>query len=165
MKVDNFQDGDLGLNFTAINRWPEVRDLPTTDGENRIVASWVDVNSAMSQFVLGARIVNLESPGDPVAGSASANNFFPDTFDPFSGGQVGPGAAGWLAPWPGPTPNIAPQAVSQSGAQIDTQVSQLVQAMAAYTANDSGFESAISALQAAPNEAGVRDTIAAALHA
>ncbi|GLH77086.1 hypothetical protein SSBR45G_19940 [Bradyrhizobium sp. SSBR45G] len=57
------------------------------------------------------------------------------------------------------------QEITAGGLKIDNQVSQLVQAMATFSASTPGFDATSPALQVAPNDAGVQNAIAAAWHA
>lgn len=56
------------------------------------------------------------------------------------------------------------QEISAGGLKIDTQVSQLVQAMATYSGNNSGFDPAAGSATA-PNDTNLQTTLAAAWHA
>jgi hypothetical protein len=47
---------------------------------------------------------------------------------------------------------------------IDSQVSQLVQAMATYSANNSGFDPTASSVHAIPNDSGVQAAMAPPWH-
>ncbi len=69
-------------------------------------------------------------------------------------------AAGWFA-------NSANQLqeITAGGLKIDSQVSQLVQAMATYSANNPGFDPTTSGLSSIPNDANLQNSIAAAWHA
>jgi Haemolysin-type calcium binding protein related domain len=57
------------------------------------------------------------------------------------------------------------QEITAGGLKIDSQVSQLVQAMATYSANNSGFDPTSSTLHTVPNDASLQSAIAAAWHA
>jgi hypothetical protein len=57
------------------------------------------------------------------------------------------------------------QEIMAGGLKIDSQISQLVQAMATYSANNAGFDPTNSGLHAIPNDAGLQNTVAAAWHA
>ncbi|MGJ4927436.1 calcium-binding protein [Bradyrhizobium sp. HKCCYLS2038] len=57
------------------------------------------------------------------------------------------------------------QEITAGGLKIDSQISQLVQAMASYSASHAGFDPTSASVQAAPNDAGLQTAIAAAWHA
>jgi hypothetical protein len=57
------------------------------------------------------------------------------------------------------------QEVTAGGLEIDSQVSQLVQAMATYSANNPGFDPAYPGNQIAPADSALQSAIAAAWHA
>jgi hypothetical protein len=56
------------------------------------------------------------------------------------------------------------QEITAGGLKIDSQVSQLVQAMATYSANNSGFDPTSSSISAIPNDANLQGAIATAWH-
>ncbi|MCK1331317.1 hypothetical protein IVB57_23620 [Bradyrhizobium sp. CW9] len=56
------------------------------------------------------------------------------------------------------------QEITAGGLKIDSQLSQLVQAMATYSANNTGFDPTNSTLQALPNDGGLQSAIGAAWH-
>jgi hypothetical protein len=57
------------------------------------------------------------------------------------------------------------QEITAGGLNIDTQVSQLVQAMATYSANNPGFDPTSSSHTAVPTDASLQNSVAAAWHA
>lgn len=57
------------------------------------------------------------------------------------------------------------QEISAGGLNLDSQVSQLVQAMAIYSASNPGFDPTSPGNTVAPNDAGLRNAIGAAWHA
>jgi Ca2+-binding RTX toxin-like protein len=57
------------------------------------------------------------------------------------------------------------QEITAGGLKIDSQISQLVQAMATYSANNSGFDPTSSGIQAIPNDTNLQSTLASAWHA
>jgi Ca2+-binding RTX toxin-like protein len=57
------------------------------------------------------------------------------------------------------------QEIIAGGLKIDSQISQLVQAMATYSANNAGFDPTSSSIHALPNDGGLQNTVAAAWHA
>jgi len=57
------------------------------------------------------------------------------------------------------------QEIAASGLKIDSQISQLVQAMATYSANNTGFDPASSSIQALPNDTALQGAVSAAWHA
>lgn len=54
--------------------------------------------------------------------------------------------------------------IAAGALNIDSQVSQLVQAMATYSANNSGFDPAASSVHAIPNDSGVQASMAPPWH-
>jgi hypothetical protein len=50
------------------------------------------------------------------------------------------------------------------GLKIDNQVSQLVQAMATYSANNPGFDPTASSIHTIPNDTNLQSSVAAAWH-
>jgi hypothetical protein len=57
------------------------------------------------------------------------------------------------------------QEITAGGLKIDSQVSQLVQAMATYSADNSGFDPTASSIHTVPNDGGLQPAMAAAWHA
>jgi hypothetical protein len=57
------------------------------------------------------------------------------------------------------------QEISAGGLKIDSQISQLVQAMATYSANNPGFDPTASGVSKIPNDSNLQTTLAAAWHA
>jgi hypothetical protein len=57
------------------------------------------------------------------------------------------------------------QEISAGGLKIDSQVSQLVQAMATYSANNPGFDPASPSSSTVPNDTNLQNAIGAAWHA
>jgi hypothetical protein len=57
------------------------------------------------------------------------------------------------------------QEITAGGMKLDSQVSQLVQAMATYSANNSGFDPTASSNQVVPNNNGLQTAMSAAWHA
>jgi hypothetical protein len=57
------------------------------------------------------------------------------------------------------------QEITAGGMKLDSQVSQLVQAMAAYSANNSGFDPTASSIHVVPNDSGLQTATAAGWHA
>jgi hypothetical protein len=56
------------------------------------------------------------------------------------------------------------QEITAGGLKIDNQISQLVQAMASYSANNPGFNPTSSAIHTLPGDSGLQSTLAAAWH-
>jgi len=56
------------------------------------------------------------------------------------------------------------QEITAGGLKIDSQISQLVQAMATYSANNSGFDPTSSSIQALPNDTALQGAVSAAWH-
>jgi hypothetical protein len=56
------------------------------------------------------------------------------------------------------------QEINAAGLKIDNGVSQLVQAMATYSANNSGFDPTSAAVHMVPNDAGLQNALAATWH-
>jgi hypothetical protein len=56
------------------------------------------------------------------------------------------------------------QEITAGGLNIDSQVSQLVQAMATYSANNPGFDPTSASHSAVPNDTGLQNSLAAAWH-
>ncbi|WP_316168619.1 MULTISPECIES: calcium-binding protein [unclassified Bradyrhizobium] len=57
------------------------------------------------------------------------------------------------------------QEITAGGLKIDSQISQLVQVMASYSANNTGFDPTSSSIQSVPNDATLQNAIAASWHA
>jgi hypothetical protein len=57
------------------------------------------------------------------------------------------------------------QEITAGGLKIDSQISQLVQAMATYSANNSGFDPTSSTVHTLPNDTSLQNSVAAAWHA
>jgi hypothetical protein len=57
------------------------------------------------------------------------------------------------------------QEITAGSLKIDNQVSQLVQAMATYSANNPGFDPTSPSISAVPNDTSLQNTVAAAWHA
>jgi hypothetical protein len=57
------------------------------------------------------------------------------------------------------------QEITAGGLKIDRQISQLVQAMAAYSASHSGFDPTSSSVSAVPNDSSLQATLASSWHA
>ncbi|UZE48462.1 hypothetical protein ONR75_27290 [Rhodopseudomonas sp. P2A-2r] len=55
--------------------------------------------------------------------------------------------------------------VAAGGLKIDSQISQLVQAMATYSANNPGFDPTSSSIHELPSDSGLQNAVAAAWHA
>ncbi|KJC40735.1 hypothetical protein UP09_21665 [Bradyrhizobium sp. LTSP885] len=68
--------------------------------------------------------------------------------------------SGWFA-----SGNNQLQEISAGGLKIDSQVSQLVQAMATYSANNPGFDPTTPGVGSVPNDTTLQNTVAAAWHA
>jgi hypothetical protein len=56
------------------------------------------------------------------------------------------------------------QEITAGGLKIDSQISQLVQAMATYSANNSGFNPTSPSIAAVPSDTGLQNSLAAAWH-
>jgi hypothetical protein len=56
------------------------------------------------------------------------------------------------------------QEITAGGIKIDSQVSQLVQAMATYSASNPGFDPAVSGVSTIPNDSNLQSSLAAAWH-
>jgi uncharacterized repeat protein (TIGR03803 family) len=56
------------------------------------------------------------------------------------------------------------QEITAGGLKIDSQISQLVQAMATYSANNSGFNPTSPSITAVPSDSGLQNSLAAAWH-
>ena len=56
------------------------------------------------------------------------------------------------------------QEITAGGLRIDSQVQQLVQAMATYAANNTGFDPTSPSLGAVPNDTSLQNSLAAAWH-
>jgi hypothetical protein len=56
------------------------------------------------------------------------------------------------------------QEITAGSLKIDNQVSQLVQAMATYSANNPGFDPTSSSIGTVPNDPGLQNSLAAAWH-
>jgi hypothetical protein len=67
--------------------------------------------------------------------------------------------SGWLA-----ASSNQLQEITAGGLKIDSQISQLVQAMATYSADNPGFNPTTAGTTTAPNDAGLQTAIAAAWH-
>ena len=57
------------------------------------------------------------------------------------------------------------QEIDAGGLKIEGEVSQLVQAMATYSANNTGFDPTNSSIQALPSDIALQNAVAAAWHA
>jgi Ca2+-binding RTX toxin-like protein len=57
------------------------------------------------------------------------------------------------------------QEITAGGLKLDSQISQLVQAMATYSANNSGFDPTASSIHAVPNDTGLQTAMSTAWHA
>jgi len=57
------------------------------------------------------------------------------------------------------------QEITAGGLKIDSQISQLVQAMATYSANNPGFDPTAPAISSLPNDANLQTALATAWHA
>jgi hypothetical protein len=57
------------------------------------------------------------------------------------------------------------QEITAGGLKIDSQISQLVQAIATYSANNSGFDPTSSSIQTIPNDTNLQSTLASSWHA
>ncbi|MGA2289303.1 hypothetical protein, partial [Bradyrhizobium sp.] len=57
------------------------------------------------------------------------------------------------------------QGITAGGLKIDSQISQLVQAMATYSANNPGFDPTAPAISSLPNDANLQTALATAWHA
>jgi hypothetical protein len=57
------------------------------------------------------------------------------------------------------------QEITAGGLKIDNQISQLVQAMATYSANNPGFDPTAATVQSLPNDGALQTSLAAAWHA
>jgi hypothetical protein len=68
--------------------------------------------------------------------------------------------SGWFA-----NSNNQLQEISAGGLKIDSQVSQLVQAMATYSANNPGFDPTTPGVSSVPNDTTLQNALAAAWHA
>jgi hypothetical protein len=56
------------------------------------------------------------------------------------------------------------QEIAAGGLKIDNQISQLVQAMATYSAANPGFDPTASSVHTLPNDTSLQNTLAAAWH-
>jgi hypothetical protein len=56
------------------------------------------------------------------------------------------------------------QEITAGGLKLDSQISQLVQAMATYSANNSGFDPTASTVHSIPNDSGLQTALATAWH-
>jgi hypothetical protein len=56
------------------------------------------------------------------------------------------------------------QEIAAGGLKIDNQISQLVQAMATYSANNPGFDPTASNIHTIPNDTNLQSSVAAAWH-
>ena len=68
--------------------------------------------------------------------------------------------AGWFN-----SGNQASEVFTAGGLRLDSQISQLVQAMAAYSGNNAGFDPTASTVHQIPNDPTLQNTVAAAWHA
>lgn len=57
------------------------------------------------------------------------------------------------------------QEITAGGLKIDGRISQLVQAMATYSANNPGFDPTASSVNTIPNDTNLQSSIASAWHA
>jgi hypothetical protein len=67
--------------------------------------------------------------------------------------------AGWFSAGTHPL-----QEITAGGLKIDSQITQLVQAMATYSANNSGFDPPSSSIHTVPNDMALQGSLAAAWH-
>ena len=56
------------------------------------------------------------------------------------------------------------QEITAGGMKLDSQISQLVQAMATYSANNSGFDPTSPSITAVPSDTSLQNSLAAAWH-
>jgi hypothetical protein len=56
------------------------------------------------------------------------------------------------------------QEITAGGLKLDSQISQLVQAMATYSANNSSFDPTTSSIHTVPNDTTLQSSLAAAWH-
>jgi hypothetical protein len=97
--VDNYQSGQLGLNFVDKNEPIDGLTLFSGDAAGLLQGSWDGYNDAMRSLVQGAQIVDVPSPGkaedgdaDPVSPTSPKKGYLPDfasSFDPGAGSQFG----------------------------------------------------------------------------
>jgi Ca2+-binding RTX toxin-like protein len=89
--VENFQNGQLGLNFIGVPA-RKTSGPPTEAERDAIQASWDTYNAALLGFVQSTQIVDIASPGDPVAGNVAPT--IPDYGDGVGSGGNSAGSGG-----------------------------------------------------------------------
>jgi hypothetical protein len=100
--------------------------------------------------------------------SESGADFLASLADPWfsrfgNDGNVSPGPNTGTSQWVSPRLS-ASQGITPAALNIDSQISQLVQAMATYSASSSGFESSNSATGTTPNDSTSLGTLAPSWH-
>jgi Ca2+-binding RTX toxin-like protein len=150
VRVDGFQNGQLGLNFVNVSE-PK---LDAFHGDEKSITeiqdSWTAYHEALQSFVDNTQIVNLPSPGTPVDGNSSAVTPFADIF--------------WLPGSSSDDAMMATTAAVPGVPNLDSQMTQLVQAMATHPAPMTGFDSASASLSILANDNAPQNPLIAVGH-
>ena len=124
--------------------------------------------------------VEIESPSDNKPAADRMGRFLAERFEAFGGRPrfhpatdfgnnlqidiLGTNTSVTATNWFSSSSNQL-QEITAGGLKIDSQVSQLVQAMATYSADNSGFDPTASSIHTVPNDGGLQPAMAAAWHA
>jgi hypothetical protein len=150
VRVDGFQNGQLGLNFVNV---PEPK-LNAFHGDEKSITeiqdSWTAYHEALQSFVDNTQIVNLPSPGTPIDGNSSAVTPFAGIF--------------WLPGSSSDDAMMATTAAVPGMPNLDSQMTQLVQAMATHPAPMTGFDSASANLSILANDNAPQNPLIAVGH-
>ncbi|RXT50587.1 calcium-binding protein [Bradyrhizobium betae] len=77
VRVDGFENGELGLNFTSVPE-PKMSVYDGSQSPSVLTGSWTSYNNAMQSLVESTTLIDLPSPGDPTEGNASPITPFAD---------------------------------------------------------------------------------------
>jgi hypothetical protein len=70
VRVDGFQNGELGFSFVDVSQ-PKLSAYHGSQSTTEILDSWSPYNDAVQSLVESTQIIDLPSPGEPIDGNAS----------------------------------------------------------------------------------------------
>ena len=79
VRVDGFQNGELGLNFVGVSQ-PKLDAYHGSTSTNEILDSWTPYHAALQSLVESTQIIDLPSAGEPIDGNASPVTPFADIY-------------------------------------------------------------------------------------
>lgn len=79
VRVDGFENGELGLNFTDVSE-PKLEAYHGSQSTVEIIDSWTPYHNAVQSLIQSTQIVDLPSPGEPIDGNVSPVTPYADIY-------------------------------------------------------------------------------------